>query len=221
VRAQLRHHAVACALLKDLGMECPSMNHTPRRSTVAALLVPLAAGIGAGPSGCAPVVGVDDTLAAPALVADGRSRAEVALVVIDAGASIPLTPGESVGLFVQYAPGGHWNLSTTCDTRLSGQSCAFDVVISPAPGASLSGVEGQGLSRDGRLVLGSDGTVRLVTATSFGTDGITFDSDPGALVEIDALLDGAEQPRLVHVVSEGVVVEGVPTNPVELSPSAP
>jgi hypothetical protein len=204
-------------------MEHPAASLTLQRFTVAASLVGVATGMGAGTSGCAPQVRVDDTsvLAGPALAADARSRADVALVVVDADATIPLTPGESVGLFVQYARGGHWNLSTTCDTQSSGQSCAFDVLVSPAPGASLSGVEGQGLSRDDALELRSDGSVRLVTATSFGTDGITFDSDPGALIEVDALLDGVDQPRLVHVVSEGTVVEGVPTNPVDLSPSAP
>jgi len=197
-------------------MEHPPASLSLPRSTVAVFLVTLA-------SGCAPRAVVDGTSAhaAPALATDGRSRAEIALVVVDAGATLPLAPGESVGLFVQYAAGGHWNLSTTCDTRTSGQSCAFDVILSPAPGASFSGVEGQGLSREDRLELRSDGSVHLVTATTLGTDGITFDSDPGAIVEVDALLDGADQPRLVHVVSEGAVLDGAPTNPVDLSPSEP
>jgi hypothetical protein len=202
-------------------MESPATSPSPRRSTVAVFLVALAAGTGLGAPGCAPRRGVDDRVTAQAIVAAGRSRADVALVIIDAGATLPLTPGESVGLFVQYAPGGHWNVTTTCDTRISGQSCAFDVVISPAPGATFSALEGQGLSRDDTLELRSDGSVRLVTATTSGTDGITFDSDPGALIEIDALLDGVVQPRLLHVVSEGAVLDGVPDNPVDLSPSAP
>lgn len=199
------------------------MNHSrasasPRRSTVAAFLV-FAAGASAGVPGCAPRV--DASGPAPALMADARPGSDVAQVIVDAGATLPLTPGEAVGLFVQYAQGGHWNLTTTCDTRLSRQSCAFDVVISPAPGASFSNVQGQGLSRDDTLELRADGTVRLVTATSYGTEGITFDSDPGALVEIDVLLDGVAQPRAVRAVSEGNVIEGVPTNPVDFSPSAP
>lgn len=204
-------------------MEHASTSRSPHRSTAPFFLVALAAGVGAGASGCAPRVEVDDPgmRAVPALVAEGRSRADVALVVIDTDATMALTPGEAVGLFVQYAQGGHWNLSTTCDTRTSGESCAFDVLISPAPGASFSGVEGQGLSRNDTLELRSDGSVRLVTATSFGTDGITFDSTPGALVEIDMLLDGVEQPRAVSAVSEGTVMDGVPTNPVDFSPSAP
>jgi hypothetical protein len=194
----------------------PSASLSLPRSTVAASLFVLV-------TGCVPRLDGDDTslFAAPALATGGRSRADVALVVVDADATLPLTPGESVGLFVQYARGGHWNLSTTCDTRASGQSCSFDVLVSPASGSSFSAVEGHELSQDDTLELRSDGSVRLVTATSSGTNGMTFDSDPGALVEVDALLDGAVQERLVHLVSDGSVVEGVPTNPVHLSPSAP
>lgn len=185
-----------------------------------AFLVALWIGIGAGASGCVPWLGSDETslLAAPA---GRRSRGDVALVTIDSGATMSLSPGDSAGLFVQYAQGGHWNLSTTCDTRTSGQSCAFDVLLSPASGSSFSAVQGQDLGDGDTLELRSDGTVRLVTATSYGTNGVTFDSDPGALVEVDTLLDGVEQPSFVNVVSNGAVLEGVPTNPVDLSPSDP
>jgi hypothetical protein len=195
-------------------MKHPSARLPGRPSTVAALLVTVAAG-------CAPRVALDDTPSRAATAAAARSRGDIALVTIDADATIPLDPGESVGLFVQYARGGHWIVSTTCDTRTSGASCAFDVVISPAPGAAFSNLSGQGLTREDTLELQDDGTVHLVTATSLEIDGLTFDSDPGALIQIDALLDGADEPRLVHLVSDGAVVEGVPTNPVEISPSSP
>jgi hypothetical protein len=200
-------------------MEHPPTGLSPLRSTIATFLVILAADISAG---CAHGLGADEpsVRGAPALAADGRS-ADIAVVTIDAGATIPPSPGDSAGVFVQYAEGGHWDLSTTCDARTSGQSCAFDILISPAPGASFSGVEGQGLTQDDTLELRSDGTIRIVTATSFGTDGVTFDSDAGAIVEVDALLDGDEQPRLVNIVSDGAVANGVPTNPVDLSPSEP
>jgi hypothetical protein len=192
----------------------PSHRCSPALAVIVALL--------AGASVSCARSGVDGptALGAPAIVADGPSRVEVALITIDTDATVPLSPGRSVGLFVQHAAGGHWNLSTTCDTRLSGQPCAFDIVVSPAPGASFSAVMGLGLSRDDTLDLRPDGSVHLLTSTTYGTDGISFDSDPGATVDLDALLDGVEQPRLVHLVSDGSVVEGVPTNPVTLEPSA-
>ena len=194
-------------------MEHPTSRRSHHRSTVAAFLVALAA----SSSGCVPWSEVDDT----AMSARALGPRDVAQVTIDTGATLSLTPGDGVGVFVQYAQGGHWNLSTTCDTRSSGQSCAFDVVISPSDGATLSGVQGQDLSSADTLQLRPDGTVRLLTSTSYGTNGISFDAPPGATVEIDALLDGAAQPSLVNVVSDGAVLAGVPTNPVALSPSYP
>jgi hypothetical protein len=188
------------------------MNHrSPCRSAVAVILA-------LAPVSCARAA-LDDPAALGALATGGRD--EVATVTIDTGATLPLDPGGSVGLSVQYAAGGHWNVSTTCDTRTSGATCAFDVIVSPAPGASFSGVEGHDLGSADTLDLRSDGSVRLVTSTSYATDGISFDQDPGAIVEIDALLDGAVQPPLVRLVSDGSVVEGVPTNPIALSPSDP
>jgi hypothetical protein len=197
-------------------MVYPSASRSSCRPVVLARLVAVAAVLGV--ASCAPRVDVGE---ASARTSPALGRSDVAVVTIDAGATLSLDPGESAGLFVQYARGGHWNLTTTCDTRTSGQDCAFDVVISPAPGASFSGVEGQGLSRDDTVELRSDGTIRLVTSTSFGTNGITFDSDPGAVVEIDARLDGTDAPDFVNVVSDGAAASGVPGNPIDFSPSAP
>lgn len=208
-----------CALLNRRGMEHPPASRSPHRSTVVAFLVALTAGA----SGCAAWSAASDTaMSARGLRPhDVTEEDDIAVVTIDSGATMSLTPGDGAGIFVQYAQGGHWNLTTTCDTRSSGQSCAFDIVISPSDGATFSGVQGQDLSSADTLELRSDGTVRLVTSTSYGTNGISFDSDPGATVEIDALLDGAAQPSFVNVVSEGAVLAGVPTNPVDFSPSDP
>jgi hypothetical protein len=188
------------------------MNHRSPCLSRAAVILALAS------ASCARA-GVDDPTALGALATGGRD--EVATVTIDTGATVPLDPGRSVGLFVQYAAGGHWNVTTTCDTRTSGATCAFDVILSPAPGASFSAVEGHDLSRANNLDLRNDGSMRLVTKTSYAIDGISFDQDPGAIVTLDVLLDGAVQPRLVRFVSDGSVVEGVPTNPISLSPSEP
>ena len=200
-------------------MKHTTAHRSHHRSTVVAFVVALAAAA----SGCAPWSEVDGTAMSSRALrpCDAAETDDVAVVTIDTDATLSLTPGDTEGIFVQYARGGHWNLSTTCDTRSSGQSCTFDVVISPSDGATLSGVQGQSLSSDDTLELRSDGTVRLVTSTSYGTNGISFDADPGATIEIDALIDGAAQPSLVNVVSDGAVLAGVPTNPVDFSPSDP
>jgi hypothetical protein len=194
----------------------------PRSSTVAVLFA-LAASLGCAASGCAPERGIREIgAAAEPLVALGPDRGPGgSRLTIDAGASLAISAGDEVGVFVQYARGGHWNVSTSCDTRASRQSCAFDLLISPEDGATFSGVAGQELSREDSLELRDDGTIRLVTATSYGLDGLTFDSTPGAAVEIDVRLDDASQPRFVHAVSSGGEVVGAPENPVTLLPSAP
>jgi hypothetical protein len=190
------------------------MNHRSPCRSAAAVILALAS------ASCART-GVDEltALGAPSLSTGGRDV--VATVTIDTGATLPLDPGRSVGLFIQYAAGGHWNASTTCDTRVSGATCAFDVIFSPGPGASFSAVEGHDLTRADTLELRDDGSVHLLTRTSYATNGISFDQDPGAIVQLDALLDGATQPRLVHIVSDGSIAEGVPENPIALSPSEP
>ena len=145
----------------------------------------------------------------------------IADVVIDPTASMSASPGDGVGLFVEYAGGGHWNVFTTCDTAVSGTSCNFDVVISADSRVALSRVEGQDLNDFDSLTLNGDGSIELDTDTDFGMNGVTFDADPGATIEIDMTLDGVEQPEFVFAVSEGVVLRGVPSNPVDFTPAAP
>ena len=60
-----------------------------------------------------------------------------------------------------------------------------------------------------------------MTSTTYGMNGITFDADPGALIELDVLLDGVAQPEFVYVVSDGRLLSGVPTNPVDFIPATP
>lgn len=186
------------------------------RNSMAFVLLVLAASTGVATSGCALGRGIRETGAAePDVVHEGSE------VTIDTGATLAVRAGDEVGVFVQYARGGHWNMSTSCDTRISRQSCAFDVVIRPEEGAAFSGVEGQELSRDDTLELRDDGSIRLLTVTSYGLDGLTFDSTPGALVEIDVQLDGISQPGFIHAVSSGSDIGGAPENPVAFIPSVP
>jgi hypothetical protein len=145
----------------------------------------------------------------------------IADVSIDPAASMDASPGDGVGLFVEYAGDGHWNVFTTCDTSISGASCNFDVVISADPSVVLSRVEGQDLNDFDTLSLDGDGSIRLVTDTDFGMNGVSFNAAPGATIEVDMLLDGVEQPEFVYAVSDGVLLRGVPSNPVDFTPATP
>lgn len=150
-----------------------------------------------------------------------ESSPDLAILPIDPDAVMSLSPGDGAGFFVEYASGGHWDVFTTCDTSTSGASCNFDAVISADPDVALSGVEGTNLGSGDSVLLQSDGSVRLVTDTSFGTNGLHFDAEPGATIEFDVLLDGEPQPRFVYAVSDGALLEGVPSNPVDFSPASP
>lgn len=141
-------------------------------------------------------------------------------VSVDSGAKMTATPGTGVGVFVQYEAGGHWNVSTTCDTDKSGESCRFDLIVSTRPGVAIENVQAHDLEPEDDLSLAVDGSIELLTETTSGTDGVTFDTRPGATIELDALLDGDSAQRFVFAVQDGKLVRGVATNPVDFTPSA-
>lgn len=141
-------------------------------------------------------------------------------VVVDTGASMAVEPGAGVGLFVQYDEGGHWTIFTTCDTDYSGAACDFDILLSATDArTSLDNVEGFDLDADDSFTLGTDGSINLMTRTSFGMNGMMFDATPGAEIEIDLLVDGMAQPQYVYAVSSGRLIDGVSTNPVDFLPA--
>jgi hypothetical protein len=179
----------------------------------------VSAALAFGASGCVVSGGVDVT--GPYVEPDPTPVATVAEISVDPGASMAADPGNGVGVFVQYDAGGYWTLYTTCDTAISGTSCNFDILLSADARVVLDNVQGADLDATDSLTLGADGSIDLVTNTTFGMNGVTFDADPGAIIEADVLLDGVPQPQFVFVVSDGRLLDGVPTNPVDFAPAAP
>jgi hypothetical protein len=141
-------------------------------------------------------------------------------VTVDTGATMATSPGEGVGLFIEYAGDGHWDVYTTCDTDISGAACSFDVIITP-DSRTVSNIEGYDLYASDSVSLLSDGSIQLVADTDYGMNGVSFDADPGATIQVDMLLDGVEQPRFVYAVSDGALVSGVRTNPAAFTPATP
>ena len=50
------------------------------------------------------------------------------LVDVDTDKTMTAAPGEGVGVFTEYAAGGHWRVSWTCDTKVNPQgplTCDF------------------------------------------------------------------------------------------------
>ena len=142
-------------------------------------------------------------------------------VAIDTGATLTSPGGGGVGVFVQYASGGHWTFTTACDTTTSGVSCGFDLFLSGVdPATVLSNPKGQALEATDNIEILADGSLHFQAVTSTGLDGLTFDATPGADIQLEMYLDTLPQPRFVYWIGDKVLHTGAPTDPVDLAPSA-
>lgn len=144
------------------------------------------------------------------------------LVDIDPDATMDSTPGEGVGLYVEYAQGGHWTLWTTCDTNYSSAACTFDAVVSVDTASELLAATGEDL--EGHDVVDdryADGMARFVVDTDSDIDVMRLDTTPGAIVRLDLTLDGIAETRFVYWIGNGVLHAGAPSNPVDFQPLSP
>jgi hypothetical protein len=170
--------------------------------------------LAAAPSGC--FISSDSGDPAPPSAVPDQER-------IDTNAHMPVTGGAGAGLWIEYQSGGSWDVYTSCDTDVSHRPCAFDVIVSAPEGASISGPELHDEEPVDTLELRADGTLRMITGTAAGLDGVRFTTDPGAAIQIDMLLDGQAQPRFINWVSDGAHVTGTDTttNPLVFVPTFP
>jgi hypothetical protein len=141
---------------------------------------------------------------------------------IDTGTTIKPQAGNGVGVFVEYAAGGHWTVTTACDTSTSQDSCGFDLFVAGADATTqLTDPSGLSLQGPDTVDILADGSIHLFADTSTGLDGFAFDAPAGAAIELEAYLDGVPQPRFVYWIGKGVLHTGAPTDPFVFEPSAP
>jgi len=147
--------------------------------------------------------------------------AEPVQTYIDVDAQIETTPGEGAGVFVEYAKGGHWVLRTTCDTLKNGPPCAWDIIITPEDGRSISNVEPRDLEAKDSVGTYPDfpRSYQLVAETAGDIDGFTFDTEPQTAISVDVFLDEACALPYVFWVGDGAVHTGAPSNPIVLIPT--
>jgi hypothetical protein len=141
---------------------------------------------------------------------------------IDVGRSLEdIDAGQGAGVFVKYSEGGHWQLTTSCDTLISNSNCAWDVIVTPEDGSSIENVVASDLEPDDSLGLyaGDQLSYHLVASTGNDLDGFTFDSDPGKAVMVDVLLGDTCALPYVFWIGDGALHPGAPTNPLILIPS--
>lgn len=159
-----------------------------------------------------------------------RPIAGVVELGIDRDGQVQLEPGQGVAVAVQYGEGGVWQVTTACDTALSGARCDYDIVVSTADDAAIGSFDGQGLEEADDLQAPDAFALAAVLDTGDDTDGFSFTTPPGATVRVSALLydpgfdswfEWSDDPRFISWVGGGAVHRGAPTNPVDLTPDRP
>jgi hypothetical protein len=159
----------------------------------------------------------------PASAPATGASAQPMLVVVDTDLTMTAQPGEGVGVFTEYATGGHWHVWWTCDTNRTQLGCSFDVNVSIVSGA-IANVSGEGLQPGDRLVQSGGGPIDVLTETFAAFEGVTFDTAPGAIITIDAKLNGVDDGRLFFFVQDKLIngdFKGTFTDPLMFEPSSP
>jgi hypothetical protein len=134
---------------------------------------------------CGCVVGPDDGQPIP------EQQGGLSLATVDTGEMLSSPPGQGAGVNVEYQAGGHWHIWWTCDTDISGLTCNFYVDAIAQSGA-ITNVSGDRLESDDVLDQPSSSEVTLNTSTSTGVDGVFFDTDPGATINVLQQIGGVQ-----------------------------
>jgi hypothetical protein len=149
------------------------------------------------------------------------------LVDVDPNRTMNATPGNGVGVFTQYETGGHWNVWWTCDTSKTSLPCAFDVTVTVSTG-TIANVAGETLEAAEAPTQATTQSVELVTTTTTGIDGMTFDTVVPAgttpIITLNAKLNGVDDSEYLFFVQDGQIngnYAGSLTDPLMLEPSSP
>jgi hypothetical protein len=148
----------------------------------------------------------------------GGGSGTIEQATIDTDQLLDVEPGTGAGVFVEYESGGTYHVTTSCDYT-QGVECLWDVVITPLDDAPVTNVSPFDLEKDDTLTFGAVSSLRLITYTTDDFDGFSFQTDPGAAVELDAFLDDGAANKFMFWVGDGAVHNGAPSNPVDLVPS--
>ena len=144
------------------------------------------------------------------------------LVQIDTDQTMTADPGQGVGVFIEYATGGKWHIWWTCDTAKTDQSCDYSVSATAKAGnitnADASRLEG------GFMTTPTPSSVEARVTTANEVHGITFETNPGAVITLKASMGGISDGAFLFFVQDGKVnggFEGQLTNPLQLQGNTP
>jgi hypothetical protein len=184
------------------------------RPTGALALVAVSVATSLAASGC---VIVRDDAGDP--VYDDWPYDEVVYETIDADQVLHTALGEGVGLFVEYYAGGTWRLWTSCDTALTNAACTLEAHV--VGESALSRVYTDDFEGYDSVDLPYSDELWLYAETTYDSDGVEFDTDPGAAIELELWVDGYLDPGFIYWVGDGFIHEGAPSTPLVLTPDRP
>ncbi|MBX3224085.1 MAG: hypothetical protein KF795_26455 [Labilithrix sp.] len=144
------------------------------------------------------------------------------LVEVDADQTMNAVGGEGVGVFIEYVRGGHWHVWWTCDTAQTRQSCDFAVSATAASG-NVSNVDAAELA-GGQVASPTPSRIEATSTTTTEVHGVRFDTNPGAVITVDAAVGGLKDGAFLFFVQDGKVNGGFTgklTNPLQLQGNAP
>lgn len=142
------------------------------------------------------------------------------LVDVDTGGTLVTTPGNGIGVYIEYQSGGHWRVSWTCDTALTSLSCSFVVDASVATGA-IANPTPDGFQSGDSLMQPSSRQVEAVTTTTGDDDAMLFDTTPGAVITVSVSLNAPVSFFFVQDNQVNGGYKGTLTNPLMLQPTSP
>ncbi|MEZ4311387.1 MAG: hypothetical protein R3F14_25400 [Polyangiaceae bacterium] len=162
--------------------------------------------------------GWDDT-GDPPVTDPPDTPATISAVNIQPDRVLEATPGEGVGIFVEYQTGGFWKVWTTCDTFTSKQVCSFDIFASTREAKDLRVFGTEDVEGFDQLIDLGNGAVELLADTDSDTDALLLEVEPGAPLDLEVYIDGQSAQPFVYWVSDDVIHAGAPDNPVRFVPA--
>ncbi len=151
------------------------------------------------------------------------------LATVDPNVTMNATPGQGVGIFTQYDTGGHWHIWWTCDTAITNELCAVHVKVTVATGA-ITGVSadhfaaGDTLTTPSTPASGAEGAILAQTTTTLTTQGVFFDTDPGATITLWGAIGGVYSGQFLFWVEAGKINDGytgLVSDPLQLKGASP
>jgi hypothetical protein len=148
----------------------------------------------------------------------GSTSQTIEQATIDVDQLLDVEPGDGAGAFIEYEAGGNYHVTTSCDVAENGD-CYWDIVVMPLDDSPVANVTPIDLESDDSLSFGAGNQLRLVAVTEDDFDGFSFQTEAGAAIRVDALLDDAPANPYLFWVGDGALRAGAPSNPIDLVPS--